>query len=306
MNLQRILIPLYSLLALLCLFSLSFAENFPVDDAFDKPQGRVYPDPDYRLGGPLSHPAERSLNPNLTRKINEPHPFPEYMKKFIREGDKPYYYRQLLMLEPVDQVQSKVFDPKKFMMARRIGVVGFENKTQGRFKDDSVGSLIANKISTGLESAPNYRIIPPAQMVDEFRLKIIAKPVPLKPQGVVSTPSGEKITASPGSEIVYDLPYSNDKIDAVMIGAVTRYDDTYIDRAGQRRKSHSGGVEFGAYLISTRTGEVLWGARFVGSQSASLSNMFNGKSHWLTREELAQLAIEHVLRAFLNQGQGLD
>jgi len=105
---------------------------------------------------------------------------------------------------------------------------------------------------------------------------------------------------------VYDLPYSNEKIDAVIIGAVTRYDDTYIDRLGKRQESLSGAVEFGAYLISTQTGDVLWGARFVGSQSASLKNLFNGKRHWLSREELAQFAIEHVLRAFHSQDQILD
>lgn len=302
-NLQRIHTPLYILLALLCSFSLSFAESFPVEDGFRDRQGRIAPDPDYRPGGPVSHPAEGSLNPNLTAKINAPHAFPEYMKKFIRNGDKPYYYYQLLMLEPVDQVQSKVFDPKTFRMARRIGIVGFENKTQGRFKDESVGALIANKLWRALESAPNYRVIPPAQMVDEYRLKIIAKPAPLKPKGVVSSPSEMKKKGPSGEELVYDLPYSNEKIDAVMIGAVTRYDDTYIDRLGNRQKSLSSSVEFGAYLISTRTGDVLWGARFVGSQTAGLGNLFNGKRHWLSREELAQYAIEHVLRAFYNQDQ---
>ena len=302
-NLQRVQIPLYSLLALLCSFSLSFADSFPVENDFRDRQGRIAPDPDYRPGGPVTHPAEGSLNPNLTSHTSEAHPFPEYMKKFIWKGDKPHYYHQLLMLEPVDQVQSKVFDPNTFRMARRIGIVGFENKTQGRFKDESVGSLIANKLSTGLEGAPNYRIIPPAQMVDEYRLQMIAKPAPMRNKGVVNSPSETQKTGPSGEKIVYDLPYSNDKIDAVMIGAVTKYDDTYIDRLGNRQKSHAGVVEFGAYLISTKTGDVLWGARFVGSQSATLSNLFNGKTHWLSREELAQFAIEHVLRAFYNQDQ---
>ncbi|MGV7220529.1 MAG: hypothetical protein ACQ9MH_03255 [Nitrospinales bacterium] len=294
---------LYSLLIILCSFSISFAEPFPIEEDITDRQGRIAPDQDYRPGGPLNHPAERSMNPNLTRKLNEPHPFPEYMKKFIWKGDKPHYYHQLLMLEPVDQVQSKVFDPKKFRMARRIGVVGFENKTQGRFKDEGVGKLIANKISRGLEGTPNYRIIHPTQMVDEYRFEIVAKRTPLKQKGQVGSSSSVKKTDPSREEIVYDLPYSNDKIDAVMIGAVSRYDDTYIDRLGNRQKAHSGGVEFGAYLISTKTGDVLWAARFVGSQSATINNLFNGKRHWLSREELAQFAIEHVLRAFHSQDQ---
>jgi hypothetical protein len=302
-NLKTIQKLLYSLLVILCSFSISYAEQFPIEKDITDRQGRIAPDPDYRPGGPLNHPAERSMNPNLTRKLNEPHPFPEYMKKFIWKGDKPHYYHQLLMIEPVDQVQSKVFDPKNFRMARRIGVVGFENKTQGRYKDEGVGKLIANKISRGLEGTPNYRIIHPTQMVDEFRFKIVAKQTPLAEKGIVGSSNSVKKTGPSGQEIVYDLPYSNDKIDAVMIGAVSRYDDTFIDRLGNRQKAHSGGVEFGAFLISTQTGDVLWGARFVGSQSASINNLFNGKRHWLSREELAQFAIEHVLRAFHNQDQ---
>lgn len=302
-SLKKIQILLYSLLAILFSFSISNAEPFPIEKDITDRQGRIAPDQDYRPGGPLNHPAERSMNPNLTRKLNEPHPFPEYMKKFIWKGNKPHYYHQLLMLEPVDQVQSKVFDVEKFRRARRIGVVGFENKTQGRFKDEGVGTMIANQITRGLEGTPNYRIISPTQMVDEFRFKIVAKRTPLKQKGLVGSSNSMKKTGPSGEEIVYDLPYSNDKIDAVMIGAVSRYDDTFIDRLGNRQKAHSGGVEFGAFLISTQTGDVLWGARFVGSQSASLNNIFNGKHHWLSREELAQFAIEHVLKAFHNQDQ---
>ena len=71
------------------------------------------------------------LNPNLTGEINEPHPIPEYLNKFPKQGRFPIYYYQLLQIDPEDQVQSKVFDPQAFKRTRRIGVIYFENKTSG-------------------------------------------------------------------------------------------------------------------------------------------------------------------------------
>jgi len=293
---------LYSVMGVLCCFSLSSAGEIPVGDAFDAHQGEDFP-PNYHPRNPAHPPVHRSMNPNLTNNINEPHPFPEYLRKFIWDGNIPHYYHELLLQEPVDQVQTKVFNPDSFRMARRIGVVSFENKTQGRFKEEAVGNLIANKLSRGLERAANYKIIHPTQMVDEYRFEIIAQPSQ-KPSGEADSSEGDGAGNKARRKIVYDLPYSSEKIDAVMIGAVTKYDNTYVDRAGSTQGSNSTGVEFGAFLISTRTGDVLWGARFIGSQTPSLGNLFNGKHRWLNREELTQYAIERVLKAFYeNQGQ---
>lgn len=293
---------LYSVLGLLCVFTPVTAEEIPVGDAFDPHQGQQN-SPNYHPRNPVAPPVHKSMNPNLTKNLNDPHPFPEYLKKFIWDDNTPYYYHELLLLEPDNQVQSKVFNPEVFKMAKRIGVVGFENKVPGRFKEDGAGNLIANKLSRGLERATNYKIIHPSQMVDEYRFKIVAQPPQVSQDQKVSS-ADEKGKAS--RKIAYDLPYSSDKIDAVLIGAVTRYDNTFIDRAGVTQRANSSGVEFGAFLISTRTGDVLWGARFVGSQSPSLGNLFNGKHHWLNREELTQYAIDRILQDFNeNQGQAL-
>lgn len=271
-------------------------------DAFDVHQGEDFP-PNYHPRNAAAPPVHRSMNPNLTKNINEPHPFPEYLNKFIWDENLPHYYHELLLQEPVDQVQTKVFNPDSFRMARRIGVVGFENKTRGRFKEEAAGKLIANKLSRGLERVANYKIIHPTQMVDEYRFEIVAQPS-REPSGAVDSSGGGKTETNARRKIVYDLPYSSEKIDAVMIGAVTKYDNSFVDRAGTTRSSNSTGVEFGAFLISTRTGDVLWGARFIGSQSPSLGNLFNGKHRWLNREELTQYAIDRVLKAFYeNQGQ---
>jgi hypothetical protein len=96
-----------------------------------------------------------------------------------------------------------------------------------------------------------------------------------------------------------DLSYSSDEMDAVMIGAVTKYIDSYRARSGAIEKSLSGSVEFGAFLVSTHTGDVIWGARFVGSQPTGLSGFFlNSGSKWLSKEQLSQAAMKNVLQAF--------
>ncbi len=84
----------------------------------------------------------------------------------------------------------------------------------------------------------------------------------------------------------------------MIIGAVTRYMDTHIDRRGKLKKNISSGVEFGAYLISTKTGEVIWGARYVGSQSSSLMNIARGQGTWLSKQELSRSIMKIVLKDF--------
>ena len=86
--------------------------------------------------------------------------------------------------------------------------------------------------------------------------------------------------------------------DAVMIGAVTKFLDHYVDNRGKQKGSLSGGVEFGSYLISTKNGKVLWGARYVVSQNPNLSNLINTNGKWLSKTELARQGMKLVLKTF--------
>ena len=83
-----------------------------------------------------------------------------------------------------------------------------------------------------------------------------------------------------------------------MIGAVTRFTNKYKDRHGKIRESASARVEFGAYLISTQTGQAVWGARFVGSQKPSWANLLNGKYFWMNKKELSKYAVKTILKDF--------
>jgi len=264
-------------------------------------QGADQQELDYHPMNPVAPPADLSLQPNLTPFINEPHPFPDYIKKFNHGGKFPKYYLELLKTPPVDQVQSKVFDMSAFQHMRVIGVAGFENKTVKPFKDENAGYVVARQISQELESYNKYRVIPPVRTSEDARLKITATPHPAdrgndKTQGRTKSDSFSREA----------LPYSKRKVDAVLIGAVTRYMDSYVDRRGAIKKSISSGVEFGAYLINAKTGDVLWGARYVGTQSPSIIGFLEGKTHWLSKEELSRSAMKKVLKAFhdvRNQGQ---
>ncbi len=268
------------------------------DDAFPLPQQN--PDPSLNAH-PLNKIAPneyRSHNPNLTDAINEPHPIPEYLNKFPKEGRFPKYYYQLLQTDPKDQVQSKVFDPQAFKQAKRIGVVFFENKTSGLGADENAGHLVANQVSTELETVKKLSVIPPTRMLEEFQLKIVTTPDQAPDSGESPAPVGP-----PASEPGYDLPYSKDKFDAVLIGTVTRYTNVYKNRAGRPDTSDGAAVEFSVYLISTQTGEAIWGARFVGSQSASLANVFSAQNRWLDKQNYSREAIKKVLKDFRNMAE---
>lgn len=238
----------------------------------------------------------RSQNPNLTDEINEPHPIPEYLKKFPKEGRFPKYYYQLLQVDPKNQVQSKVFDPQAFKHARRIGVIFFENKTSGLGEDKNAGHLVANQFSTELESVQQLSVVPPIRMLEEFQMKIVTTPdrPGQAPKSGKSPAPSEPSATQPG----YDLPYSRDNFDAVLIGTVTRYTNVFRNRAGKPDTSDGAAVEFSVYLISTRTGEAIWGARFVGSQSASLANVFSAQNQWLDKQNYSRQAIKKVLKDF--------
>lgn len=239
----------------------------------------------------VNPPVDYSLHPNLTPFINEAHPFPDYIRKFDCGGQFPKHYLELLRTAPVDQVQSKVFNISAFQNTRRIGVAGFENKTAEPFKDENAGYIVAKQISRELQSYKKYHVIPPTRTSEDARLKITKTP---------ATPLDKKtmVPEAENNKSINALPYSNDKVDAVLIGAVTRYMDSYIDRRGNIKKSISSGVEFGAFLVNVKTGDVIWGARYVGTQSPSIREFLGGKTHWLNKEELSRAAMKKVLKAF--------
>jgi len=262
-------------------------DAFPLSDEYPKPSTTAHPLHKIAPNEYLSN------NPNLTDGINEPHPIPEYLKKFPKVGRFPTYYYQLLQTDPDDQVQSKVFNPQAFKQARRIGVVYFENKTSGLGKDKNAGNLVANQFSTQLERLKELSVVSPTRMLEEFQLKIVTTPGQ-KADSVESPAPARKSTSEPG----YDLPYSKDKFDAVLIGTVTRYTNWHKNRAGKPDHSEGAAVEFGVYLISTSTGEAIWGARFVGYQSASLANIFSAQNRWLDKQNYSREAIKKVLKDF--------
>jgi hypothetical protein len=247
----------------------------------------------YKPMNPVTPPTDLSLHPNLTPFINEAHPYPDYIKKFNRGGQFPQYYLDLLKTAPVNQVQSKVFDRSAFKNMHVIGVAGFENKTAKPFKDESAGYVIANQISQELQSYEKYRVIPPPRTSEDARLKITKTPHSTSPE-MDKTQGGKAKTRFSRD----DLPLPKKKVDAVLIGAVTRYVDSFVDRRGKTRESISSGVEFGAYLVNAKTGDVLWGARYVGTQTPNILGFLEGETHWLSKEELSRSAMKKVLKAF--------
>ena len=246
----------------------------------------------YHPMNPVTPPTDLSLHPNLTPFINEPHPYPDYIKKFNHGKQFPKYYLELLKTAPVDQVQSIVFNISAFQNTRVIGVAGFENKTVKPFKDENAGYVVANQISQELQSYNKYRVIPPPRESEDVRLQITATPPPANQENYKATGQGER---DHSSDV---LPYSNKKVDAVLIGAVTRYMDSHVNRQGEIKKSISSGVEFGAYLVNVKTGDVIWGARFVGTQTPNIRGFLEGNTHWLSKEELSRYAMKKVLKAF--------
>ncbi len=265
------------------------ASAIPLDDAYEKGQAEFRASPEFNPKNgtpPVFHP---SLHPNLNNEINEAHPIPDYIKKFGKNQIFPVYYHQLLKVDPKDQVQSKIFNEQAFRSIRRIGVLGFENKTEGQFKDENAGNVVAKQVSRELQSVKNYFVIPPPRMDTDAQLRIVKQ----------SNGHQEKASSTEVQPTNLDLPYSSDKMDAVMIGAVTKYMDSYRTRSGTVEKSLSGSVEFGAFLVSTRTGDVIWGARFVGSQPTGLSRLFlNTGPTWLSKEQLSQAAMKNIFKAF--------
>ena len=107
----------------------------PLEDALDK--GQAQNSLEMHRPWDEAPPVHYNINPHLTDGINEPHPMPSYVKRDI--------YNQLLNIEPVNQVQSKVFNRKIFDSINRIGVLGFENKTFDFFEDRAAGKIVSQQ-----------------------------------------------------------------------------------------------------------------------------------------------------------------
>jgi hypothetical protein len=274
----------------------SNASAIPVGDAYETGQAEFQTSQNFQPrneASPVFHP---SLNPGSNDKINEAHPIPDYIKKISK--NKPYsiYYQQLLEVDPIDQVQSKIFDEQAFRSVQRIGVLGFENQTTYPFKDKEAGHIIAEQVSRELQSMEDYFIIPPRQFNEDARIRI-DRQVP------VNKTSQIELSHFDNKPTIPVLPNSNSKVDAVMIGAVTKYIGSYRNRSGKIKKSFSSKVEFGSFLVSTRSGQVIWGSRFIGAQPTGLAS---SGSKWLSKKQLSQRAIKKVLKAFRQNRNNLE
>ena len=158
----------------------------------------------------------------------------------------------------------------------------------GIFKDDEAGHVLAKQVSGELHSMKNYFIIPPLSTNEDAQIRIVAQ-VPFN--------KGRQFESSPvdNKPIIPTLPDSNDKVDAVMIGAVTKYINSYQDRNGKIKRSLSSKIEFGSFLVSTLTGDVLWGARFIGSQPTGTLKL---GTKWLNKKQFSKRTMTEVLKSF--------
>ena len=271
------------------------ANAIPVGDAYETGQAEFQSSPEFQPRNevpPVFHP---SLHPGSNNEVNEAHPIPDYIKKISKNQLFSTHYRQLLEIEPVNQIQSKIFDEQAFRSIQKIGVLDFENRTVSPFKDEKAGHVVAKQISKELQSMKDYFIIPPLITNQDARIRIVAQ-VPGNKAGQVESSHVES------QPVIPVLPNPNNKVDAVMIGAVSKYMNSYQDRNGKIEKSLSGKVEFGSFLVSTRTGDVLWGARFIGAQPTGL---LSSGAKWLSRKQLSQRAMKEVLKAFRKDSYGL-
>jgi len=271
------------------------ANAIPIGDAYETGQAEFQVSPHFNPRNEAVSGFHSSLHPGSNNKINEAHPIPDYIKKISQKQPFPIFYQQLLEIEPVDQVQSKVFNKQAFRAIQRIGVLDFENKTVNPFKDKEAGHVVAKQISRELQTMKNYFIIPPLMTNEDARMRIVTQVIGTKARKLSQTNKQPAIPVLPNSN-------KNEQVDAVMIGAVTKYMSSFQNRRGEIKKSLSGKVEFGTFLVSTSTGEVIWGSRFIGTQPTGL---FNSGSKWLSKKQLSQRAMKKVLRAFHENSNNL-
>ena len=156
-------------------------------------------------------------------------------------------------------------------------------------------------------SRPNWRrvkelsVISPTRMLDEFHLKI-----------VTSIGSGARFRGQAPAPSAKESRFGAGLRFALFQRQVRRSSHRRCDpvhefctKTMQDRPdtSKSAGVEFSVYLISTRTGKAIWGARFVGSQSVSMANVFSAQSRWLDKQDYSREAIKKVLKDFQDMAE---
>ncbi len=277
---MRIRVQLLPILVFLGIMFPVSALSVPVEDEFDRNQAGNHPGVFPKWEG--TPPLNPDLFPNLTDGINEPHPLPVHVRRDI--------YIQLLKIEPVDQVQSKVFNPDRFNHLQRIGVMGFENKTFAPFEDKMAGDIVSRQAYQELRTNKNYSNIIPPQLMEDARFKIVKTPGSVADQNLVDSDTEETVPLVAGG-----------RVDAVMVGAVTKFTDEYIDRYGKVQKSIASGLEFTAFLVDPRTREVIWGARFVGRQRPGIQHFDQHKGRWLNKKDFTRSAMKFVLKEFRNR-----
>ena len=229
-------------------------------------------------------PVYYDLNPHLNERVNEPHPIPTYISRNI--------YNQLLNIEPVNQVQSRIFNKKIFEGLDRIGVLGFENKTIAPFEDKTAGKVVSQHAYNELKTNKNYSNIVSPQMMEDARLKIVK---------TAGSKAGLERDKPIDSNDLREHLVATDAVDAVLVGAVTKYSNKYRDRRGDIKRGVASGLEFAAFLVDHRTQEVIWGARFVGSQKRGLLNLGRNKGMWQNQENFSRNAMKYVLKEFRNR-----
>ncbi|QPJ66451.1 MAG: hypothetical protein G3M78_14015 [Candidatus Nitrohelix vancouverensis] len=295
----------YMKFCLLATFSLLFLQSqalaIPMGSANSKGQGEVSGDWMFHPKGEETHPSHypntarssqripsgKFASPEYSDQINEPHPIPAYIEKMSPDGKFPSYYKEIINTQPEDHVQAKIFNESEFKKIRKIWIRDFENKTLRPFRDASAGSALATMMTRTLQSGTAYTIIPPTEDPEDIELKIIS---PVQSSQAELNDKQE----TPGA-----FPYANDKTDAVMIGAVTKYADTYINKDGGIETSATSVLEFGAYLINSKTGDVIWGARYLSKGATNLPDWFQtggGQS----KEEHSQQAMKKIIKTFVH------
>ena len=253
----------------------------PLENALDEGQAKNH----LEMNRPWDDvsPVYYGLNPQITGGINEPHPLPAYISRKT--------YNQLLNIEPVDQVQSRMFNRKLFESLQRIGVLGFENKTVAPFEDKDAGEMISRQAYQELKTNKKYSNIIPPQLMEDARIKIV---------NTLGDYASSKKGYSNRNEMRAEL-VSTETVDAVLVGAVSKYSNKYRDRRGNIKKSIASGLEFSAFLVDPKTQEVIWGARFVGGQKPSLRSFSRNNGVWQNKEGLSRAAMKYVLKEFPNR-----
>ncbi|PIQ99585.1 MAG: hypothetical protein COV66_10545 [Nitrospinae bacterium CG11_big_fil_rev_8_21_14_0_20_45_15] len=279
----------------------TLSQAIPMGSPNDKNQARVTGDWMFHPSGEQVHPSHYpnsgvdglnsfSESKNLAKsanndlKINEPHPIPQFIESMSISDKFPALYLDILNTPPVDYLQSKIFDDDAFRKIKRIRVYDFENKTTEPFQSADAGQEVARKISEELKNISTYTIIHPAENKSDLKLQIFA------PHNGTDTNNAQQNTSA--------SPFAEDaqQADAVLIGAVTKYSDTYINEQGIREPSFASVLEFGAYLVQPKTGKVIWGARYVNKNGGASSGWVRFKND-LSKEEHSQLAIKTLRKA---------